>query len=388
MHVLVDMDGTICDWGKQYDYDLDNYYLRYGSYMDLPQMADGIPRTKDQKAFNLKEGLSEKQGKIIDAVMGRAGFYAELDPIPGAIDALLSLVEDGHTVSIVSSPWWPNRTCVQDKHDWLVKHLGAEWADRLIITKDKTLVDGDILIDDKPEITGDITPRWEHILFDQPYNSHIVNGHRMLSWSEEEVDHAIEQHLDKKYPKLDSRVRLENVKDLPQFESFATGGPVSYGSGNYAYPLKPGEVTFNKEDVKTIGARILNKLNEEVRKTSSTGGQKGKKLAELGSLDPNSLLKVAEVAGFGSQKYDRLNYLKGYEWSLSFDAMTRHLLAFWGGEDRDEESKMLHLAHAAWHCLTLISYVERGLGTDDRYTSMAISQLQTKSPDTEQGESK
>lgn len=99
----------------------------------------------------------------------------------------------------------------------------------------------------------------------------------------------------------------------------------------------------------------------------TTGGAKGRKLAELGALDPQALLTVAEVAGFGSRKYERLNYLRGYAWSLSFDAMQRHLLAFWGGDDTDAESGLPHLAHAGWHCLALLAFMQRELGTDDRY---------------------
>lgn len=105
----------------------------------------------------------------------------------------------------------------------------------------------------------------------------------------------------------------------------------------------------------------------EVRITSSTGGQKGQKMAQVGSVDPLALLRVAEVAGFGAQKYERLNFMRGYDWDLSFDALQRHLLQFWNGEDRDEESGLLHVAHAAWHCLALIAFIERGLGTDTRY---------------------
>jgi hypothetical protein len=99
----------------------------------------------------------------------------------------------------------------------------------------------------------------------------------------------------------------------------------------------------------------------------TTGGQKGRKLAEMGALDPSALLSVAEVAGYGSRKYARLNFMKGYAWSLSYDAMQRHLHAFWGGTDIDAESGLPHLAHAGWHALALLAFMQRGLGTDDRY---------------------
>lgn len=105
----------------------------------------------------------------------------------------------------------------------------------------------------------------------------------------------------------------------------------------------------------------------EVRFVSETGGEKGQKLAQLSSLDPKALLVLAEVSGFGAQKYAPHNFLKGYDWSLSFDAGQRHLLAFWAGEDNDPESGLPHLGHAAWHCLAMLSFLERGLGTDDRF---------------------
>lgn len=105
---------------------------------------------------------------------------------------------------------------------------------------------------------------------------------------------------------------------------------------------------------------------EEIRVTSPTGGQKGSKLAQLADIDPLSLLKLAEVAGYGAEKYSHLNYVRGFDWSLSYNALQRHLMAFWGGEDLDPESGLPHLAHAAWHCMTLLTFVNRQRGTDDR----------------------
>src|ERR1035441_3612078 len=106
----------------------------------------------------------------------------------------------------------------------------------------------------------------------------------------------------------------------------------------------------------------------EVRVTDpKTGGQKGKKLAQLGAIDPASLLELAKVAGYGQAKYARFNYLKGFDWSLLIDALYRHLLAFQNGEELDPESGLSHAAHVAWHALALVSFSQRKLGTDDGY---------------------
>lgn len=106
---------------------------------------------------------------------------------------------------------------------------------------------------------------------------------------------------------------------------------------------------------------------DEVRYVDpDTGGMKGTKQAQLGAIDPRALLELAKVAGYGGAKYERLNYLRGYPWSLSFDAMQRHALAFWAGEDNDPESGLPHMAHVAWHALAMLAFTQREVGTDDR----------------------
>lgn len=100
-----------------------------------------------------------------------------------------------------------------------------------------------------------------------------------------------------------------------------------------------------------------------------TGGEKGEKLCQMGALDPLALIELGKVAGYGARKYARYNYAKGIKWSLSYDALQRHLMAFWGGEDLDPESRLPHAAHACWHCLCLLTYMLRGRGEDDRFPS-------------------
>jgi hypothetical protein len=107
-------------------------------------------------------------------------------------------------------------------------------------------------------------------------------------------------------------------------------------------------------------------MSDEVRVTSATGGQKGQKGERFGGADPLALKELARVYGMGEQKYERYNYLKGYPWSLSIDALFRHLFAFLAGEEFDSESGLRHTAHVAWHALTLTSFQQRAVGTDDR----------------------
>lgn len=104
----------------------------------------------------------------------------------------------------------------------------------------------------------------------------------------------------------------------------------------------------------------------------NTGGAKGQKPIQVGAYDPVALLALGRVAAMGAKKYDAFNYLKGYDWRLSFDAMMRHALAFWSGEDTDDESGEPHIVHAMWHAGALASFYLRGIGSDTRPTTQPL----------------
>lgn len=116
----------------------------------------------------------------------------------------------------------------------------------------------------------------------------------------------------------------------------------------------------------------------EDRVTSATGGQKGKKLTQIGALDPAALIELGRVAGMGGNKYSPFNYLKGTDWSLMFNAAMRHALLFWSGEDVDPESGLYHTSHAAWMYQALTSFQMRQLGTDDRFKQDVVRDLQAE----------
>ena len=104
----------------------------------------------------------------------------------------------------------------------------------------------------------------------------------------------------------------------------------------------------------------------EVRTTDPlTGGQKGSKLARFSLIPQEFLWALAEHYGKGSLKYEDRNWEKGYKWSLSQDALERHLRQWLLGEDRDPETGSNHLVAVAWHAAALFTYQLRGLGTND-----------------------
>ena len=85
----------------------------------------------------------------------------------------------------------------------------------------------------------------------------------------------------------------------------------------------------------------------------------------LDLLPVDALQAVGAVLQYGATKYEPRNWEKGLSWSRVYGAILRHLFAWWRGEDRDPESGLTHLSHAACCLLFLLTYELRKTGKDD-----------------------
>jgi len=104
------------------------------------------------------------------------GIYANLDPIPGAINGVFTLLNWGYEVWIATKPPTSITSAYADKAAWVIKHL-PELKRNIIITHDKGLLGtaNDYLIDDRPhkanikEFAGTFIPfvdgmTWDDVL--------------------------------------------------------------------------------------------------------------------------------------------------------------------------------------------------------------------------------
>lgn len=83
-------------------------------------------------------------------------------------------------------------------------------------------------------------------------------------------------------------------------------------------------------------------------------------------IPPNALIEVARVYTMGGEKYAARNWENGMDYGRLYGALQRHLHAFWSGENKDQESDLHHLAHAAFGVLGLLEYELTKTGTDSR----------------------
>ena len=83
-------------------------------------------------------------------------------------------------------------------------------------------------------------------------------------------------------------------------------------------------------------------------------------------LPAAALATISKVLDLGAVKYSPWNWHKGFLWLRLWNAAMRHLFAWVSGEDKDPETGLSHIAHAACCLLFLLSHEEEKLGTDNR----------------------
>ncbi len=167
--VLVDMDGTLADFDRKL---LELLKKKYPDYKWKPLNERVHP------TMNLD--YPEEMGHAIREIYHTRGFYENLNPIEGAINALFEM-EKYFSVFICSSPLVNSPFNLQEKHAWVYKLFGKAWLSKLILSTDKTLIHGDYFIDDQYDIHGICKPTWELILYDQPQNR-SQKQYRRLTW--------------------------------------------------------------------------------------------------------------------------------------------------------------------------------------------------------------
>ena len=170
MLILLDMDGVLADFEHAF---LAAWRERH------PDIAP--VEYEDRQSFYIQQDYPAELRPRVEAIYTAPGFIRHLPPVPGAIEAVNDLMAMGLEVRFCSSPLRQYDHCVLEKYQWIEAHFGRAATERLILTRDKTLVQGDLLIDDRPRITGATRPQWQHILYDTPYNRQEPDRPR-LTW--------------------------------------------------------------------------------------------------------------------------------------------------------------------------------------------------------------
>jgi len=170
MRILVDMDDTLVETSKRFE---EIWRKKHPDLICIP--------SEQQPTFLVEDCYPKEYVPLLKEALKDPSLFILPVPAEGGLEAITEMKTNGHEVFICTSPMSYYTNCVLEKYQWIETHFGNDWTQRIILTRDKTIVSADILIDDKPDIRGAAAPSWEHVFYDRPYNRQIV-GKRRLTW--------------------------------------------------------------------------------------------------------------------------------------------------------------------------------------------------------------
>jgi 5'-nucleotidase len=154
-----DADGIVCALHQPW---LDWYNKKWNDHLKLENITEWFFHKVTKKEC----------GKQLYDWLKIPTIYEGVKPIPGAIDMINTLRNDGHEVVIVTHPAGGPRT-IPDKAAWFEKWMPDFPQDNIIYTLKKDLIKLDFLVDDSPINIENYRKAWPNsqiLTIAYPYN--------------------------------------------------------------------------------------------------------------------------------------------------------------------------------------------------------------------------
>ena len=171
--------------------DVDDVQANYKQAFIAAVNASGVRQLKPDHVFTEWDlskslGLTEEEDAKVYALINMPGFARNLNPFPGAIEGVKKIMEIAD-VLFVTSPLKSSPTWSYDRMEWLKSYYGDEQGQKVVSTGEKYAVDGDFLVDDKPDHVvswQEVHPMGTAILWLTPQNMRMApkNIIALASW--------------------------------------------------------------------------------------------------------------------------------------------------------------------------------------------------------------
>lgn len=169
MRVLIDMDGTMTDLLPRWVKMLND---KHGTNVDY----------KSIKFWDMEKNFPTLSRQEIFEPLGDENFWKRVFPVNGAQISIRSILAASNEVYVVTQSDY--RTLKNKMDDLLFKYFPFLTWENVIVTSNKQLIDGDVLIDDNP--ANLVGGKYKKILLSASYNEDFdaeANGvYRAHSW--------------------------------------------------------------------------------------------------------------------------------------------------------------------------------------------------------------
>jgi len=173
LKIFVDMDDTI-------NYMFEHFY-EIGCFFGY-EMKCLKPIDRDTwdlyNYVNSGSTVSEKK-KIVDRIFTSFNFWYDIPPRKDAME-VWQWRKTRFDIYIVTSPWMHDYVkCVEQKYLWIKKYFPIDFT-HFIPISDKSLLDGDIIIDDSPKVLDNF--KGIKITINKGYNTGCEVDYRASNW--------------------------------------------------------------------------------------------------------------------------------------------------------------------------------------------------------------
>ena len=171
MVILIDADGVLEDLSQKWVIYLNGKYGTSVRYEDLTEwdMTAAFPSLTREQVYGIDRDEE---------------FYSLLEPIPGAVEAVKRMMDEGHEIYVVTTT--PYQAVKPKLERAIFRYFPFLTWKNVIITANKHLIRGDVLIDDG--VHNLLGGEYRKILVTAPYNKDFdaeANGMiRVGSWEE------------------------------------------------------------------------------------------------------------------------------------------------------------------------------------------------------------
>ena len=168
MKILIDVDGVVADldreWLRRYNQDYNDHLTK-----------------KEWTKWGIHDLVKPECGTKIYEYLWMDDLYNNVLPIEGSLFSVRHLRSMGHRCIFVTSGIQPAKIRWLFNQGFLTSKVWQSDPD-VAIVNDKSLIHGDLLIDDRPKNIDDFGGN--AILFDQPWNQEYNLVYRAKYWND------------------------------------------------------------------------------------------------------------------------------------------------------------------------------------------------------------
>lgn len=171
-------------------FDCDGVLSNFVGHLFAELKARGLPVPEHLTKYEVFDALEERSADVARQLCNDPHFWGSMPRHDEAVPAVEAVRKEGHEVVCVTAPWSSCTEWEFCRRAWLVRNYGFK-PFQVVPTSFKSIIFGDVLIEDKHATIVDWKKRWASssaFLMDRPWNKNEEASCPRINWDPEGVE--------------------------------------------------------------------------------------------------------------------------------------------------------------------------------------------------------